>query len=53
MKYILTLTLLLLTLNVFAFTITENNKPTAKVIISKDAPADDIYAKEEFIKYIK
>ncbi|MBQ7256552.1 MAG: DUF4838 domain-containing protein [Abditibacteriota bacterium] len=53
MKYILTITLLIFTLNIFAFTITEERKPCAKVIISKDAPADDIYAKDEFIKYIK
>ncbi|MBQ7258225.1 MAG: DUF4838 domain-containing protein [Abditibacteriota bacterium] len=53
MKTILSITLLILSLSLFAFDITFEGKPCAKVIISKNATAIDNYAKDEFIKYIE
>ncbi len=53
MKTTLTIILLFFTITLFAFDITFEGKPCAKVIISNKATEEDNYAKDEFIKYIE
>ncbi|MBQ7256551.1 MAG: DUF4838 domain-containing protein [Abditibacteriota bacterium] len=52
-KIIIILTLLLISVNVFAFTITKDGKPFSLVVLGKDATEPEKYACEEFVKYIE
>ena len=53
MKYFTTLILILISTLSFAFTITKNGVGTATVITKPNASAEELYAQNEFIKYVE
>lgn len=52
-KLLFIIFILIVSINAFAFTIVENKEPKATIIIGKDASVEDIYAKDELIKYVE